>query len=91
MPQDSHRLDIFLSLPQLSLDLQFLFLAKLPLLLAALVIWRLRDSGEELQTLNQVLIQELVAEEPRLLPRPESSERRRRLAGSRAASEDPPF
>jgi TolA-binding protein len=63
----------------------------LPLLLAALVIWRLRDSGEELQTLNQVLIQELVAEEPRLLPRPESSERRRRLAGSRAASEDPPF
>ena len=39
----------------------------LPLLLAGLVIWRLRDSGEELQTLNQVLIQELVADEPRLL------------------------
>ena len=45
----------------------------LPLLLAGLVLWRLRDAGQELETLNELLVEELVAEQPRLLPAPEAA------------------
>ena len=73
----------------------------LPLLLAGLVIWRLRDAGQELETLNQLLVEELVAEQPRLLPAPDAANQQRRcLAAAHSqhvqdddhlSEEEPPF
>ncbi len=65
--------------------------ALLPLLLAGLVIWRLRDEASELETLNQLLVEELAAEQPRLLP-PPTNETPRRLTADRSEIEvEPPF
>lgn len=37
-----------------------------PLLLAALVLWWLRDASQELHTLDRLLVEECIAEQPRL-------------------------
>jgi len=64
--------------------------ALLPLALAALVVWRLRDNGEDVETLNRVLLEELVAEQPRLLP-PPSRERQLCLPSGNEPDNEPPF
>ena len=63
----------------------------LPLLLAGLVIWRLRDAGQEQDTLSQLLVEELVAQQPRLLrPARPTDEHPPRLAAMEQDHE-PPF
>jgi hypothetical protein len=73
----------------------------LPLFLAGLVLWRLRDGGQELETLNELLVEELVAEQPRLLPAPDAANQQPRcLATAHSqhvqdddhhSDEEPPF
>ena len=73
-------------------DIGLVVAATLPLLLAALALWRLRDAGQELDTLNQILVEELVAEQPRLLPPPPPSRDALPCLSARSESDvEPPF
>ena len=62
----------------------------LPLAVAALLIWRLRESPDDDSTLTQLLVEELVSDQPRFLPPPTPEPSRLHLADE-SSEINPPF
>jgi hypothetical protein len=65
----------------------------LPLGIAALLIWRLRDATEDDAALSQLLVEELASDQPRLLPppSPRTPEPDRLHLSGESSDTDPPF